>query len=265
MEPRVNYTVVGIFVIVLIAAVALMIIWLSSGLTGKSYNIYRVYMNESVTGLSPNAPVKYNGVDVGYVKEMQLDRLNPQQVELLLNIETDAPITKSTTATLTTQGLTGVAYIDLRNKSGDTTPLVPTRGNPYPVIPSTPSLFFRLDKAISELTTNFNQLSISLNAILDKENRIAFKHILQNVDKLTFDLAGDTKPLHTILQNTATASKKFPGFIEGGQNVTKTLSGQTLPKIDQILNGVEDITNDVKENPAVLLRGQDPRPPGPGE
>ncbi len=272
MEPRVNYTVVGLFVIVLAATIIFTVIWLSSGLTGKSYTIYKVYMNESVTGLSVNAPVKYNGVDVGFVKDMKLNHDNPQQVELLLNIEEKTPITKSTTAILTTQGLTGVAYIDLQVRGTDTTPLEAPPGHKYPVIKSAPSLFFRLDKALSDLMANFNSLSYSLNEVLDKENRLAFKHILANVDKLTYDLSGDTKQLDTILKNTATASKKFPGLIQNGQNVTQGLSRQTIPKMNQILNGVENITNNlsdtsrsVKENPSILLRGQEPRPPGPGE
>jgi phospholipid/cholesterol/gamma-HCH transport system substrate-binding protein len=58
MESNVNYTLVGAFIIGLTIAMIVIALWLSVGLTGKQYNFYLAYMNESVSGLSANAPVK---------------------------------------------------------------------------------------------------------------------------------------------------------------------------------------------------------------
>src|SRR5687768_2587669 len=111
METKVNYTIVGAFIILLIAAICLGIIWLASGLSLEKYTTYLVYMQESVSGLSVDSTVEYNGVDVGKVKSIELNHKNPQLVEVLLSIKSTTPITRGTSATLTSRGVTGVVYI----------------------------------------------------------------------------------------------------------------------------------------------------------
>src|ERR1700728_394360 len=117
METNVSYTVVGAFVITLLTATILAIIWLSSGFSFDQYSTFMVYMQESVTGLSIDSPVELNGVNVGTVSSITLNRKNPQLVELLLSIRNDTPLTKGTVATLNTRGFTGIAYLALKDKS----------------------------------------------------------------------------------------------------------------------------------------------------
>lgn len=272
MESKVNYTLVGIFVIVLTAAIIFSIIWLSAGFSTKNYIVYKVLMTESVNGLSVDSPVRYSGVDVGKVKHMRLCREDPTHVELLLNIEEGTPVNMSTVATLATQGITGVAFIDLQTKGTDTRPLLAQPGHKYPLIPSSPSLFFRLDKAINEITNDFNKIAYSISAVLDVENRHSIKQTLSNLDKITTDLAGQSKQIKSIIQNTDQATKKLPKLFQEGQTAVKTINNQTLPRFNEILNGAQGITNNfldtsqtIKQNPAVLLRGQEPRALGPGE
>src|SRR4051812_27784006 len=107
MDTKVNYTTVGIFVITLVAFIVLSIIWLSAGLGFQQYKIYKVYMAESVSGLSQDSAVEFNGVSVGTVKSINIDHANPQLVTLLLNIQADTPISQGTKAMLNGRGLTG--------------------------------------------------------------------------------------------------------------------------------------------------------------
>ena len=74
MENKVNYALVGGFVLLLGAALIAGVLWLASG-GGfqKKYDLYLALVGESVAGLNLNAPVKYRGVDVGKVREIQLD------------------------------------------------------------------------------------------------------------------------------------------------------------------------------------------------
>ena len=79
MENKVNYAVVGAFILVLVGAMIAAALWLASGgAFQKKYDLYLAVEDESVAGLSQNAPVKYNGVDVGKVKQIHLDTDNPQ-------------------------------------------------------------------------------------------------------------------------------------------------------------------------------------------
>ncbi len=75
MEEKVNFAIVGVFVLGLGAALIAGVLWLSSGgAYRKAYDTYQTYMDESVSGLSRDAPVRYRGVEVGRVRRMALGR-----------------------------------------------------------------------------------------------------------------------------------------------------------------------------------------------
>ncbi len=279
MESKVNYTLVGIFVIGLIAAIIIISLWLSVGLSTQQYHLYRVYMNESVAGLNIGSPVQYNGVNVGHIDAIRLNEQNPQQVKLLLAIATGTPITASTTATLMSQGLSGIAYIGLRSTSSDLTPLKKQPGEDYPIIKTAPSLLLKLDTVISNLSLNLNQISKELHSILDDDNRAAFKQTLQNINELTTTLATNSKQLsgtlksaNTFMINTAKASQQFPELLKNGQTLLQNFNEQTLPMINSLIGNLNSTSNNllmtsktIKQNPSVLLRGEAAPPPGPGE
>lgn len=237
MESKVNYTVVGAFVIALTAAIVVATIWLSAGFSHVEYEIYAVYMDESVTGLNIDSPVKYNGVDVGLVKNIELSRQNPQRVRLLLNVKADTPITIGTTATLNVQGLTGVAYVSLQGTFKDNQPLQAKPGESYPVIKSSPSLLVRLDTTIRDLSRNLDQISTKAQAFLNTNNQHAVEQTLANLNQLSSAFINQTLPAaNQALNNLNTASLNLASTIE-----------------------------EIKENPTILLRGQTPQPAGPGE
>jgi phospholipid/cholesterol/gamma-HCH transport system substrate-binding protein len=257
MEMNVNYTIVGAFVITLLTAIVLGIIWLSSGFSVETYSNYMVYMQESVTGLSIDAPVEYNGVNVGTVTTISLNHENPQLVELLLNIKTGTPITEGTVATLQSKGITGIAYIALKDKSTDLTPLRALPGQKYAVINTAPSFFLRLDTALSKLSKSISRASDSINKLLDPENLQSIKQTLKNLDEVTQVIAGNKTKIVTILNDTAHASQQFSPMLQ-------TFNTQTIPATNSVLSNLNSLSTDIKENPSILIRGT-VTPLGPGE
>src|SRR5690606_22120300 len=114
MDTKVNYTVVGIFVILLCLMLVIFFLWLTSLQHREVYDTYIVYMHEEVSGLGTQGPVRYNGVKVGYVDSIRLNPQDPQQVVLKLKIRRGTPITTSTIATLVSEGITGIDYVGLK-------------------------------------------------------------------------------------------------------------------------------------------------------
>jgi phospholipid/cholesterol/gamma-HCH transport system substrate-binding protein len=91
MEAKVNFAVVGVFVLMLGAGLIAGVQWFSSGgAYRKVYDTYETYMSESVSGLNLDAPVRYRGVEVGRVRKMALAPGNIQLVQLTLDIERGA-------------------------------------------------------------------------------------------------------------------------------------------------------------------------------
>lgn len=272
METNISYTIVGVFVVSLCAAMVMAIIWLSSGFTLQHYSKYMVYMRDSVSGLTINSPVEYNGVEVGSVVNIALNHRDPQIVEVLLDIETGTPITTATIATLKPRGITGITYLSLKDESDTRTPLVAKRGQPYPVIKSGPSLFSRIDTMLETVTTNFEEITQLLTKLLDKQNLKSIKDILSNTDDITRGLAQNTDRITIILKNTATASQQLDALIKSGSGSLRTLQSQTLPMTYQVLTNLNTLTQnltqfstELKQNPSIMIRGATPAPLGPGE
>ncbi len=265
MESKVNYTLVGAFVLILTIILIIFITWLSAGLSTKHYKNYLVIMHESVAGLGVNSAVKYNGVNVGSVKKISLNNQNPEQVRLLLQIEEHTPITGGTTATLNSQGLTGITYVALQGSDSNLKPIPLLAGEKYPVIKSTPSLLLRLDTTLRALNNNMNQITQDINGVLGGENPELFRKVLNNLSITTDHLAAQSKRLDSILINTARSTQAFPSLMN-------TLTQQTLPSTNQVLNNLSSMTDNLlelsdnlRQNPSILIRGQKPLPLGPGE
>ncbi len=195
METKVNYAVVGGFVLLLGAALIAGVLWLASG-GGfqKKYDLYLALVGESVAGLNLNAPVKYRGVDVGKVRKIQLDPRNPEQVRLLFAIERGTPIRQNTVAVLKTQGLTGIAYVELDGGSLDSPPLRAVAPEKYPQIRTKPSLSARLENVLTTVLAKLDATSDSVNKVLSADNVAAFNSTLADLSTLarTFAARKDT-------------------------------------------------------------------------
>ena len=217
-----NYAIVGAFVLVLSSVLIAGALWLASGgAFQKQYELYLAIEDESVAGLNLNAPVKYNGVDVGKVQGIALDHDNPQRVNLLFAIEQGTPIKDDTVAVLKTQGLTGITYVELSGGRQDSPRLQAKVGSSYPEIRTQPSLGARLENVLTSVLLKLDGTSSTLNELLSAENRAAFKSILSDVAtvartvaarKATID-AGITDTAKTV-KNTASASAQIGPMIE---------------------------------------------------
>jgi phospholipid/cholesterol/gamma-HCH transport system substrate-binding protein len=234
----VNYPVVGAFVLVLGAVLIAGALWLASGgAIQKTYDLYLAIEDESVAGLNLNAPVKYNGVDVGKVHEIRLDPGNPDRVNLLFAIERGTPIKADTVAVLKTQGLTGIAYVELSGGARDAPPLRATAGNRYPVIRTKPSLSARLENVLTSVLAKLDSTSTNINAILSDENRAALKSALADIAAVAHTIAARK---NTLDAGIASAARTF----DNGARA----AAQLVPVIERIgrsADAVEKMGNEV--------------------
>ena len=223
METKVNYAAVGVFVIALAATLVAVVLWLASGGDfQKKYDLYLAVFDESVSGLNLNAPVKYRGVDVGKVREITLDKSNPELVRLIFAIERGVPIKEDTVATLKTQGLTGIAYVELSGGTRASPPLAAKEGE-YPQISTKPSLAARLENVLTSLMAKLDSTSSSITAFLSPENQAAFKSALADVSTVARTLAARKD---TIDKGLASASKAFEN--------TARVTAELAPVIERV-------------------------------
>lgn len=197
-----NYALVGAFVLGLAAVLIAGALWLASGgAWQKKYDLYLAMSDESVAGLNVNAPVKFNGVDVGKVRDIALDPAQHARVRLTFAIERGTPINEDTVAVLKTQGLTGIAYVELIGGAVTSPPLRATAAEPYPVIRTKESLSARLENVLSSVLAKLDRTSSNIDAILSEQNRVAFSSALADIAALSHTLAQRKGAVDTAITN----------------------------------------------------------------
>lgn len=199
-----NYAVVGAFVLLLGAALIAGLLWLASGgALQKKFDLYLAIEDESVAGLNLNAPVKYSGVDVGKVQEIQLDPIHPGRVRLLFAIERGTPIKEDTVAVLKTQGLTGIAYVELSGSTKEAKALVATGNEEYPVIRTKPSLSTRLETVLTTVLEKLDHTTSNIDSILSAENREALQSTLKDIAIVSRTIAARKETIDAGIVNAA--------------------------------------------------------------
>lgn len=265
MEPKVNYILVGSFVAFLGAAVLVGILWLGKTDYRGSYDRYEAYMRESVAGLSVDSTVKYRGVDVGRVKSIALRPDNPEEVLLTLDIIRGTPVKTDTIAKLETQGLTGLATINLTGGSRDALSLQAQTGQAYPVIKTGPSLFFRLDEAVSRLLSEegLAQLLVDLDSaakgaakVLDEDNRILLKRTIKDLSDVAQTVAthktqieqslnGAARSADNLVKLTASLNEQVPTLL-AGLNKSVTALGTATDELARTSKAVGTVVNEAR-------------------
>ncbi len=237
METKVNYAAVGAFVLILGAVLVASVLWLASGgAFQKRFDLYLAIEDESVAGLNLNAPIKYNGVDVGKVQQIALDSGSPERVNLIFAIERGTPIKEDTVAVLRTQGLTGIAYVELSGGTVDSLPLRLKAGDRYPVIPTKPSLSARLEYVFSAVLAKLDSTSTTINALLSDANRAAFATTLADIAAVARTVAARQDAIDAGMRHAARTLEN-----------SSRASAQLGPVIDRIGRGADAVEKMGKE------------------
>jgi phospholipid/cholesterol/gamma-HCH transport system substrate-binding protein len=302
MIAKVNYTAVGLFVVILSVALFTVVVWLTGAGEEAAYETYVAYVKESVSGLNPRSPVKYRGVGVGQVKSISLDKENPERVKLLMDIEVGTPVKEDTVTVITSQGITGLAYVELKGGSKNSPPLAAKPDRRYPEIKTKPSLISQLDMAlpnlltqVSQLTEHLSSVADRLNHLLDNDKQVSLSHTLKNVEDVTSALRANAASVTEILKNASAASSNLPDLArqtnqslasvgEAAESIQRTsahldqLIGETgkgvsqLPQLNPLLTDLKNLTENLRglaqeldRHPNSLVFGRPARAPGPGE
>src|SRR5580698_3683129 len=166
MEREANYAAVGAFVLLVIAMAGLFVYWYTDAREHRDFTRYEVYFDGSVSGLTPGAPVRYLGVNVGRVVSMYIDHRNAGRVQVIVDIDSATPVSEDSVAELSQQGLTGVLFIDLlrdpRNKL---------------LLASLPEMVGRASEVLGRV-----------QLLLNEDNLKAVTHAFSNLDATTREL-----------------------------------------------------------------------------
>jgi phospholipid/cholesterol/gamma-HCH transport system substrate-binding protein len=225
MDDKVNYALVGSFVLVLGTMLVAAVLWLAAGLGSRqAMDTYQAVIRESVAGLNVDAPVKYLGVNVGKVSRIDIDPHNSQQVRLQFLIARGTPIKRDSLAVLKSQGLTGIAYIELSGGSSGSPPLLAGTDGMVPTIPFKLSLSARLESVLSSVLAEVSHVSDNVNALFDADTRRDLKATLADTALLAHTLAGQREAISAGLADAARTTRLTA---KAGEQLAPTLARVT--------------------------------------
>ena len=297
MNPRINYTLVGAFVVLLVLAGVAMLALMTKDDRQAQRQTYITYFAESVAGLNERATVRFLGVPVGIVEHIALDRKQEGRVRLVLRIDPDVPIREGSIASLQNQGITGLLYVEIR--SGDVnSPLLETSNKEPAVIQSQASRLLQITEALNETLNKFNQLSDNLTQLThhlsqlsDEQMRAQLSSVmaavvslsqtaeqqLQQLDPVTWDEL--VKSMTRLSESLVQQSESFPDELEAFRELLAETLGETnrqlgamsrdsqvlARELAPVLKETRALTETLMRDGDILIRGPGQIPAGPGE
>ena len=196
MENKSHAIAAGTFVLLLLAMLIAMALWLTRDTSGQ--RLYDISSKDSVTGLQPQAGVRYKGVQVGRVTAISLDAQTRGNVLVRIAVSDNAPITSSTFASLGFQGVTGLAFVQL-DDSGESSQALATSNSRVARIPMHPGLMSRLTEQGGHLLGQLDQASQRLNSLLAPERQEALATAVDKLSQAAANLSQLTRHADQVL------------------------------------------------------------------
>jgi phospholipid/cholesterol/gamma-HCH transport system substrate-binding protein len=278
MENKSHALAAGTFVLLVLALLVALAVWLTRD--SRALRLYELSSPGAVTGLQPQASVRFKGVNVGKVTSIGFDPLQPSQVLIRIAVDEQAPITSATFAMLGFQGVTGLAFVQLDDSGEPGRSLLTTREQPAR-IPMRPSLLSNLSDQGQRILSQFEVTSRHLNELLPQlgQNASATLKTLKDTSVRVGDSADEARKSARAFR-VVTERMNGPGGtldkLAEGANTLATLgeviNSATLPRLnraaDDAARSARELgraANTVSDNPQSLIFGNGPPVPGPGE
>ena len=302
MENRSHALAAGVFVI-LFGLATMLAAWYLGG-KRESTATYLLETRKNVTGLNVQAQVRYRGIRAGKVESIEPDADDPRIILVTISLDARYRLTKSSTARLGYQGVTGLAFVDIED-DGSSREFLATGGANPPRIALKATLFDMLGEKAGDIVGQVAELLIRLNRLLDDKNADNLARTLDNVAVASDGLkqlpqvvaamraalsddnvkrlggilaevektAGEAAPLtaetRALVKSMTALAQKLDRFVDGSGG---EIAAATLPQINALVkelnansNQLGRILDTLEERPQALVFGKGARRPGPGE
>ncbi len=257
METRANHVVIGTFVLVVVFGLFGFVLWLAKVEIDQQFAYYRIVFDEAVSGLSIGGDVRFNGIPVGTVTEIKIDRDDPGRVSVLLEVDHDTPVKSDTIGKLELQGITGVAFIQLSGGTASAGRPKPGPDGEPPTLQSERSAIQEFFAGAPELINHAIILVDELTKLVNEENRTAVGNILGNVEDLSGRLAKRGPELERMLADlqeiaaqTNSLMTRLNGLVDSA-DATLSVARGTLSVADEVMEGdVRQTLQDLRDTAA---------------
>lgn len=246
----------GVFLVTSFALVAVTVIVLAGLSLSQKTDQYDVRFEESVSGLEIGAQVKYNGVRVGQITDIRIDKDKLQRVIATLDLREGTPIKADTTAVLVAMGITGLRFVELTGGTKDSK-LMP----PGSEIKAGQSFMGTLEGKAQDIAVKIELALNKVNTVLSEPTITEIKQIISNVTVLSTDIkdlvAANGEKIGQIIDNAKVASVDLKATAASANSAAQNIDGtiaEARPRIAAILSNVDETADSFKKAAKSLQR-----------
>ena len=244
MERNAHYALVGLISLMLVMATIIFVFWLARFQFTKQYDVYDVDFKGPVRGLTSGGDVDFNGIKVGSVTKLSLDKADPNRVVARVRLTSDAPVRVDSIATLEPLGITGVNYIQISAGTvskpllKDTVP-----PNAIPVIRTAEGALESLLQGGGDVLTRTVEALDRVNKLLSDKNIASISTTLTDVQKV----ADEFKDQRQMLADLDTTIKSLNQTSEHIQQLSDSANSLVNGDAKRTLKNAADAAEQLKE------------------
>ncbi|MDM0117409.1 MlaD family protein [Variovorax sp. J22R133] len=251
MENKAHAFVAGAFVIGVIGLIVALVVWFTRDDTVR--NIYELSTRDAVSGLQPQAMVRYRGISVGKVASIDFDPKVRGNVRVRISVDERVPLTTSSFASLSYQGVTGLAFIALDDKGESQIALKPNNDDP-PRIPLRPSLLASLQERGEVIIGQVEEVTRKVNLLIGEPNQKRVADALENISQAAIAANQLTKRLdETVKTGLTPALKAIPPLAANTTTALATVK-KAAGDVSRVANNLNATVGRLNEKDGALDR-----------
>ncbi len=243
MEKNANYALVGLSTVILVIGLSVFAIWLARVQFSQENDLYDIVFQGPVRGLNQGGEVHFNGIKVGEVTKIALDRTNPSRVIARARVSAEVPIRVDSYATLEPQGITGVNYVQI-TAGTPSRPLLKEAekercerrgiGDCIPIIRSQRSALSDLLEGGGTVLTRTIEALDRVNRVLSDQNIKGFTAAISDAQAVTAELRERKSIIadaQSALQRIDTAAAELAALAQSGRQLVDTDGRRTMKNV----------------------------------
>jgi len=273
METRAHHLLIGSFLLLFLLGILGFALWLAKTQLDREIARYNIFFTGSVAGLGQGGDVRFNGIKIGNVSQISIDREDTSKVRVTINVAADTPIRADSVASLELQGITGVSFVQI-NSGTKAAELLPARYSEdvseLPVIRSRNSSIAELFEAAPDLVNraarimsdqnidniggiigDIRQLTITLASRQETLTRA-----IDGFDRTSADIALAARAARDVAEQFGGIVKEANSTLVAARNTleatTKLIEGDATATVKDAQVAVQDIRGAMQQLDAVL-------------
>ena len=245
METRANFALIGALVVMAAIAFVGFTLWFGQSQFNRDFDVYDVVFEGPVT-LEAGASVRFNGINVGEVTRVAIDRGNDRMVRARIRVNSETPVRTDSVAEIDFAGITGLTFVQIRAGSQNAPLLERKAGEALPVIRSELNPLAEIFAGGAQVLETANSSLENIGAALSDENVAAFSGTLENLSIITESIAKESDLTGDISATLASIRRASDDFAAASRSIT-VLSQNTDAQIGGLATDASLMLTDLRK------------------